>query len=68
MILLLTQVNANRGALGLRDRCTVLSKAVFQELASIREDIDVFVIGLALNRAIGIFGEEIQKELFAAII
>ncbi|GLB03674.1 hypothetical protein AtubIFM57258_008916 [Aspergillus tubingensis] len=68
MILLLSQVNANRGTLGIRDRCTVLSKAVFQELSSIREDVDVFVIGLALNRAVRIFGEEMQKELFAGII
>ncbi|GKZ38762.1 hypothetical protein AbraIFM66950_011226 [Aspergillus brasiliensis] len=68
LILLLAQTSANRGGLGLRDRCTILSKAVFQELASIREDIDPCVIGLALNRAIRIFGDEIQKELFAAMI
>ncbi|PYI03768.1 hypothetical protein BO78DRAFT_451164 [Aspergillus sclerotiicarbonarius CBS 121057] len=62
---MLAQSRSGRGPLGLRDRCTVLSKAVFLEVASIRDDIDTFQIAVALDRAVRLFAEEIEKELFA---
>ncbi|RAL02387.1 uncharacterized protein BO80DRAFT_378774 [Aspergillus ibericus CBS 121593] len=40
MTVMLAQRRSGRGPLGLRDRCTVLSKAVFLEIASIRDDVD----------------------------
>ncbi|PWY73902.1 hypothetical protein BO94DRAFT_524955 [Aspergillus sclerotioniger CBS 115572] len=62
MTMMLAQSRSGQGPLGLRDRCTVLSKAVFLEIASFRDDVDTFEIAAALDRAFMLFADEIQKK------
>ncbi|PYH99976.1 hypothetical protein BO71DRAFT_341965 [Aspergillus ellipticus CBS 707.79] len=51
LTIMLAQCRSGPGCLSFRDRCTVLSRAVLQGVASLRDDVDIFEIAVSMDKA-----------------